>query len=133
MANRDQQSRQQPPAGRSQQPQQAQSGAGGQQGAGQAGSRQQQQFEQPGRQPSGSGADSRFVDQIRPQLSVVDDQGNHIGTVDHLDGDRIKLTRSDSSDNEHHYIPLSQVAGIEGDKVRLRERGDNDFGQEAGR
>ncbi|HEY0960154.1 MAG TPA: DUF2171 domain-containing protein [Novosphingobium sp.] len=76
--------------------------------------------------------EGRFADQIRPHQQIVDDQGNHVGTVDHLDGDRVKLTRSDASDNQHHYVQLSQIAGIEGDKVRLRERGDNDFGLETG-
>lgn len=92
---------------------------------------QQQQFDQTGGQQGGSGGD-RFADQIREHQEVVDDAGQHVGTVDHVDGDRIKLARSDSSDGQHHYVQLSQVAGIEGDKIRLRERGDNDFGQEAG-
>lgn len=118
------------------QPQQSQSG-GGQQG-GQNDARQQQQFDnsrggsQQGGGQGNAGASSRFADQIREHQDVIDDTGRHIGTVDHIDGDRIKLSRSDSSDGQHHYVALSQVAGIEGDKVRLRERGDNDFGQEAG-
>ena len=100
----------------------------GQQG-GQNSPGQQQQFDRGGSQQGGGGSQSRFADQIREHQEVVDDQGNHVGTVDHIDGDRIKLSRKDSSDGEHHYVSLSQVAGIEGDKVRLRERGDNDFGQ----
>ncbi|WP_319641341.1 DUF2171 domain-containing protein [Novosphingobium sp. JCM 18896] len=92
---------------------------------------QQQQFDQTGGQQSGGGGTDRFADQIREHQEVIDDAGQHVGTVDHVDGDRIKLSRSDSSDGQHHYVQLSQVAGIEGDKIRLRERGDNDFGQEA--
>jgi hypothetical protein len=93
---------------------------------------QQQQFDTQGSGQQGGGGDSRFADQIREHQEVVDAQGNHLGTVDHVQGDQIKLSRRDSDDGEHHYVQLSQVAGIEGDKVRLRERGDNDFGQEAG-
>ena len=106
----------------------------GQQGFGEDASRQQQQFDNQGRgqQSGGGGSDSRFADQIREHQEVLDDAGNHVGTVDHVDGDRIKLARSDSKDGQHHYVLLSQVAGIEGDTVRLRERGDNDFGQESG-
>ena len=105
----------------------------GQQGGSQNQDGQQQQFDaQGGGQQGGSSGDSRFAEQIREDQEVVDAAGNHVGTVDHVQGDQIKLTRSDSSDGEHHYVQLSQVAGIEGDKVRLRERGDNDFGQEAG-
>ena len=104
---------------------------GGQQG-GQSNAGQQQQFESQGRgQQGGGGSQSRFADQIREHMEVVDDGGSHVGTVDHVDGDRIKLARSDSSDGQHHYVAVSQVAGIEGNKVRLRERGDNDFGVES--
>lgn len=114
--------------------------SGGQQGAASAsgqqigaGMGQEHQFDmQGGQQSGGSGTPSRFADQIREHMEVVDDRGQHCGTVDHLEGDRIKLSRSDSKDGQHHYVPLSQVAGIEGNKVRLRERGDNDFGMEAG-
>lgn len=100
----------------------------------QGGTRQPQQFEaQTSRQPSGSGMDSRFADQIREHMEVVDGSGMHVGTVDHIEGDRIKLTKADSGTGEHKYLPLNLVAGIEGNKVRLRERGDNDFGLEAER
>jgi hypothetical protein len=105
---------------------------GSQQG-GQNDSGQQRQFDSHGGgQQGGGGSDGRFTDQIREHMEVVDDRGSHVGTVDHVDGDRIKLARSDSSDGQHHYVQLSQVAGIEGDKIRLRERGDNDFGQQSG-
>lgn len=103
MANQDQNRSQQPSSGQ------------------QAG--QQQQFD------AQQGGD--FASQIREHQEVVDANGNHVGTVDHVQGDQIKLARSDSSDGQHHYVQLSQVVGIEGDRVRLRERGDNDFGQEA--
>lgn len=113
------------------QSQQAPSWQGGPQGGGQPQSGQQQQFDAQGSgQQGGASGDSRFADQIREDQQVVDAQGNHVGTVDRVQGDQIKLTRSDSADGEHHYVQLSQVAGIEGDKVRLRERGDNDYGQE---
>ena len=103
----------------SQQPQQSQSGS--RQQGGQSGSRQQQQFEAQGSsQPMSGGAESRFADQIREHMEVIDASGQHCGTVDHLEGDRIKLSRSDSKDGQHHYLSLNQVAGIEGNKVRLR-------------
>ena len=67
---------------------------------------------------------------IKEHMEVIGADGVHVGTVDHIDGDRIKLSRSDSKDGQHHYVQMSQVAGIENNKVRLRERGDNDFGME---
>jgi hypothetical protein len=105
----------------------------GQTGRDQAGrgSGQQQQFDTQGRgQQGGGGLDSRFVDQIREHQEVVDADGKHLGTVDHVQGDKIKLSRKDSDDGQHHYVLLSQVSGIDGNRVRLRERGDNDFGIE---
>ena len=102
---------------------------------GQSGTRQPQQFEaQASRQPMGeSGTSTRFTDQIREHMEVIGPDGSHVGTVDHLDGDRIKLTRGSSSTGEHSYLPCSLVAGIEGNRIRLRERGDTDFGMEADR
>ena len=54
--------------------------------------------------------------------------GVHVGTVDRVEGDRIKLTMKDSGEGSHkghhHYVPQSLVAGIEGDKVRLSANAD---------
>ncbi|MES2147130.1 MAG: DUF2171 domain-containing protein [Pseudomonadota bacterium] len=69
---------------------------------------------------------SSFTD-IRDHMEVIGADGVHIGTVDHIDGDRIKLTRRDSGaahEDHHHYIPKGLVAEIEGDKVRLSANGD---------
>jgi hypothetical protein len=128
MANNQDQSRNQGQGGQQQQNQAG--GQMGQQGGAQQGG-QQQQFEQPRGQQAGGGSVGSFASQIQPHQEVVDARGNHVGTVDHVQGDQIKLSRSDSSDGEHHYVPLSQVSGIENGKVCLRERGDNDFGMEA--
>ena len=45
--------------------------------------------------------------------------GEHIGTVDAIEGDRIKLTKNDSPDGMHHYIPLAWVKSVEGNTVHL--------------
>lgn len=50
---------------------------------------------------------------IRPQMDVIGSDGAHVGTVDHLEGDRIKLTRVGSADDRHHYVPLSAVSRID--------------------
>ncbi|MDB5045456.1 MAG: hypothetical protein JWQ08_1506, partial [Deinococcus sp.] len=47
--------------------------------------------------------------QITEHLQVKDINGEHVGTVDHLDGDRIKLTKNDSPDGQHHYVSLADV------------------------
>lgn len=55
---------------------------------------------------------------IQEHMPVVGSDGQHIGTVDHVQGQSIKLTKSDSADGHHHYLPLSAVAGVD-DSVRL--------------
>jgi hypothetical protein len=65
---------------------------------------------------------------IREDMDVISADGVHVGTVDHMDGERIKLKKSDSGHpaNEggshaghHHYLSVGLVAGVEGDTVRL--------------
>lgn len=111
-----------------------QAGYGRQQGGqgGQGGSRQQQQFASGSGQMAGGGAQSGLAEQIREHMEVVDQSGTQVGVVDHVDGDRIKLTKASSASGQHEYIPLSQVAAIESGCVRLRQRGDTSFGMESG-
>jgi hypothetical protein len=60
---------------------------------------------------------------IREHMEVIGADGVHVGTVDRVEGHRIKLTKQDSGQGSHqghhHYIPLGLVAEVEGDKVRL--------------
>lgn len=62
---------------------------------------------------------------IKEQMTVVGADGVHIGTVDRLEGERIKLTRADSGDGKHHYLPAGLVAAVEGDVVRLSANAAN--------
>jgi hypothetical protein len=69
---------------------------------------------------------SGFED-VREHMEVIGADGVHIGTVDRVEDNRIKLTRPDSGlghEEHHHYIPKGLVAEVEGDKVRLTARGD---------
>ena len=75
------------------------------------------------------------VSQIKEHMEVIGADGVHVGTVDHVDGDRIKLTKKDSGaevdgadgghSGHHHYVSIGLVADIEGDKVRLSATGAN--------
>jgi hypothetical protein len=77
---------------------------------------------------------------IKEHMKVVGADGVHVGTVDHIDGDRIKLTKADSPQGpdgewaKHHYIPAGLVAEVEGDTVRLSATAQNaqDMFEEAG-
>jgi hypothetical protein len=65
---------------------------------------------------------------IREHMEVIGADGVHIGTVDKVEGQRIKLTKRDSGEGahrgHHHFIPLSLVAEVEGEKVRLSANSD---------
>ena len=60
---------------------------------------------------------------IREHMEVIGADDVHLGTVDKVEGNRIKLTKADSGqgshEGHHHFISLGLVAGVEGDKVRL--------------
>ena len=60
---------------------------------------------------------------LKEHLEVIGADGVHVGTVDKIEGSRIKLTRKDSGEGSHeghhHYIDRGLVVGIEGNKVRL--------------
>ncbi|MHC5307293.1 DUF2171 domain-containing protein [Bartonella sp. LJL80] len=64
--------------------------------------------------------------QIGEHFEVIGADGVHVGTVDRVEGDRIKLTKTDNgqAQGEHRYIPLNLVADIENQKVRLSAKAD---------
>jgi hypothetical protein len=58
--------------------------------------------------------------EIREHMEVVGADGEHVGTVDHLEGQRLKLTKSDpNAKGQHHFLGLDQVDHIEEGKVCL--------------
>ena len=40
------------------------------------------------------------LSQIKEHMEVIGADGVHVGTVDHVDGDRIKLTKKDSAESK---------------------------------
>jgi hypothetical protein len=65
---------------------------------------------------------------IKEHMEVIGADGVHVGTVDRVEENRIKLTKADSGEGRHkghhHYIDGSLVADVEGNKVRLSANGD---------
>ncbi|MBT0667879.1 DUF2171 domain-containing protein [Novosphingobium profundi] len=57
---------------------------------------------------------------IHEHMEVTDTDGRHVGTVDDVKDDQIKLTRSDSSDGAHHFIALENVDKIDDNRVYLK-------------
>ena len=75
---------------------------------------------------------SEAASQIREHMEVIGADGVHVGTVDAVEGHRIKLTRNDSGmgssgmeshAGHHHYLSIGLVAEVEGDRVRLSANG----------
>jgi hypothetical protein len=69
---------------------------------------------------------SGFED-VKEHMEVIGADGVHVGTVDRIDGDRIKLTKAEnvgSHQGHHHYISRGLVAEVEGDQVRLSANAD---------
>ena len=58
---------------------------------------------------------------IKEHMEVTNFEGKHLGTVDDVKDDRIKLTRTDSEDNMHHYMPLESVDRIDDNRVYLKQ------------
>lgn len=57
---------------------------------------------------------------IAAHMEVVGSDGGHVGTVDHVDGQRIKLTRNDpAAGGEHHYLHLDLVEAVREGKIVL--------------
>jgi hypothetical protein len=68
------------------------------------------------------------VSKIKEHAEIIGADGVHVGTVDRVVGDRIKLTKQDSGEGRHkghhHFISTALVADVEGDKVRLSANAD---------
>ena len=67
--------------------------------------------------------ETEMSNQIKEHMDVLCSKGGKVGKVDHVDGDRIKLTKNDSPDGLHHFIPTSIVASVD-EKVHLSKTGD---------
>ena len=54
--------------------------------------------------------------EIKEHMEVIGADGVHVGTVDKVEGSRIKLTKSDSGEGSHkghhHFIDRSLVAEL---------------------
>ncbi len=65
------------------------------------------------------------LSRVSQHMEIIGADGVHIGTVDKVVGDRIRMTKADSGSHSdhHHYISGALVAEVEGNKVRLSAAG----------
>ena len=68
------------------------------------------------------------IEAIKEHMEIIGADGVRVGTVDKVEGDRIKLTKDHLEDSSHgghhHYLDIGLVADVEGDTVRLSANAD---------
>jgi hypothetical protein len=63
------------------------------------------------------------TENIREHMKVIGSDRQPVGTVDHVDGSRIKLAKNDpQAGGQHHYIPTDWVDRVDGEQVYLRQK-----------
>ena len=50
---------------------------------------------------------------IKEHMNVIASCGKQVGVVDHVEGSAIKLTKNDSLDARHHFIPVGWVERVD--------------------
>jgi len=63
------------------------------------------------------------ISEIQKDMKVVGSDGEHVGTVDGIDGDRIKLTKYDSPNGQHNFLTADDVDTVDG-AVKLVKTAD---------
>lgn len=58
---------------------------------------------------------------MKEHMEITDFGGQHVGIVDEVKDDTIKLTKSDSDSGKHRFIPLDQVDRIDDNRVYLKQ------------
>ncbi len=53
------------------------------------------------------------ADRIKERMDVIASCGKKMGVVDRVEGGAIKLTKKDSTDDMHHFIPLGWVDRVD--------------------
>jgi hypothetical protein len=64
---------------------------------------------------------------IKEHMKVIGKDGEPVGTVDRVEGNRIKLTKQDSGgghQGHHHYVDTQLVGAVEGGIVKLSVNAD---------
>lgn len=64
---------------------------------------------------------AKSIYDIRPHAEVVGSDGARVGTIDRVEYGEIKLTRTGSPDDQHHFIPTDAVEKVSGNKVFLSQ------------
>jgi hypothetical protein len=72
-------------------------------------------------------ANEKMTANIRHHMPVIASCGKHVGVVDHVEGNSVKLTKGDpTAGGKHHFIPLVWVAKVD-QSVHLNKNSDEVF------
>ena len=61
------------------------------------------------------------LDEIKEDMIVVGSDGGHVGTVDKVEGDQIKLTKQDSPNGQHNFLSVDMVDSVDGNNVTISQ------------
>ncbi len=65
------------------------------------------------------------LSRVKEHMEVLGSDGQHVGTVDKVRGDRILLTKNDKDAGGHHHsIPSRWIESVDKDKVKIRKTAD---------
>jgi hypothetical protein len=70
----------------------------------------------------------RGVQAISSHMDVIASCGKKIGVVDGVEGNAIKLTRKDSPDHQHHFVPLSWVQRVDNHVHLIKNSKETEMG-----
>ncbi len=70
--------------------------------------------------------------QIRQHMDVVASDGERLGKVEEVEGERIKLTKGSSSDGKHQHVDIGDVARIDEHVHLSKTRGALGLGEQGG-
>jgi hypothetical protein len=62
------------------------------------------------------------MSRIKEHMEVIGADGVHVGTVDRVENQRLKLTKTDHGsglDLRHHFVDIGLIADVDGGRVRL--------------
>ncbi len=80
-----------------------------------------------------SGRGHELLASIREHMQVVGSDDQPVGTVDKVRGDRVILTKSGSTDGQHHSFNSALIDRVEGERIVLGKsaaEAKSEFGSE---
>lgn len=66
--------------------------------------------------------------EIREHMEIIASCGKHVGEVDRVEGNSIKMTKNDpAAGGQHHFIPADWVDHVDQQQVHLKKNSEEVF------